>query len=94
MLRVLVFDQQLGTRVYAYGPDRRELRFRSVEEIAAVVHPQVGHGKNWPCVYLSEDAPPGQPALVPMPDVQPAPTVRRTFARPTPRARTFRRLSR
>jgi hypothetical protein len=93
MLRVLVFDKELGRKVFAYGEDRRELRFRTVEEIAARVHPKVGADKNWPYIYLPEVAPAGKPELVPLP----VPKERRTFkrlAQEQETGRRFKRLSR
>ena len=63
--RVLVYDEDLGKRVFAYGPDRRELRFRTQIDAADAISPLVGDGKRWPCLYSIDPAPPGEPPLVP-----------------------------
>lgn len=90
--RVLIYDRELGRRCFAYGEDRRELRFKTMEEAAAVVGRMVGHGKNWPSLYVIDPAPRGTPDLVPMPDVPKAP---RTFRRlATDQPRRFKRLGR
>jgi hypothetical protein len=85
--RVPIFDRELNARVYAYGADGRELRFRTMEEAAATVHPLVGHGKRWPSVYGIEVAPAGEPAVVL------TPKERTTFRRLGGERRTFRRLA-
>lgn len=89
MLRVQVYDAALGRRVYAYGEDRRELRFKTVEEMAERVHPLVGHGRRWPYVYLPEVAPAGAPDLVPPAETKAPRTFRRLGQAQTGR---FRRL--
>jgi hypothetical protein len=75
--RVLIYDRVLERRMYAYGADGRELRYKTMEEASAAVHPLVGAEKRWPCLYVIEQAPSGPAPMV----VEPKP------------ARTFRRLS-
>lgn len=61
--RVVIRDRVLG-RLHAFGEDGQELRFRTMEEAASIVHPMVGHGKRWPCLFSIEPATgPAQPVV-------------------------------
>lgn len=56
MYNVLVYDRTLGRRVFAYDTDGVEMRFPTQDAAAAAIWGKVGHGKNWPCLYVIERA--------------------------------------